>query len=36
MFFDGKEYSQMFLKNGCKLKMKMDAQQLMSQLYKQE
>ena len=27
MFFDGKEYTQMFLKNGYKLKMKMDAQQ---------
>ena len=27
MFFDGKEYSQIFLKNNYKLKIKMDAQQ---------
>ena len=27
MFFDGKEYSQMFLKNNYKLTIKMDAQQ---------
>ena len=27
MFFNGKEYSQIFLKNNYKLKIKMDAQQ---------
>ena len=36
MFFDGKEYSQMFLKNGYNLKIKWMRSNLMSQWYKLE